>query len=453
MNLMRETAESARRRWSTTRRGQLKLAASFGALTGASLLAACGAQGGASGSAGQGGTSGSAGPVKITWFAGRDTSGYTPKSVEAFNAQSQPIKIDYQEIGSNTQDLHDRFVTTATAKDSAADLISMDVPYVPEFAAAGWTSAVEELLPSAERSKFFKGTLEGATYSGKLYAVPWYNNGPGLFYRKDLLQGAGLQPPKTYDELLNAAKRLQTADVAGFIAQTSQTEGGMITWLEYLWGYGGDVTDEKMAVVVDKGTAGLDAMRRLVSFMYTDKIMPESTLSMRVGADAQNVFTEGRAVFMRFWMTGASAMEAAESKVKGQWDVTTLPSQTGRPGPGCLGTWNLGISKFSKYPKESAEAIKFLTGLEQQKARYLGNGSLPARAAVFDDAEVKAKYPFADRLKASFESLKARPVTPYYPTMSADALQPNFGAAISRQKSPEQAIKDMADKLRTIVKG
>ena len=350
--------------------------------------------------------------VTITWFASRDTTGYTPKQVEAFNAAHPTIQISYQEQGAVTTDLHDKFVTIATAEDPSADLISMDVPFVPEFAAAGWTLPVEDLLPAEERSAFFAGTIEGATYDAQLYAVPWFNNGPGLFYRKDLLDGAGLQLPKTYDELLAAARQLQTPEMNGYIFQAAQTEGGLIHWLEYLWGHGGDLVD------------------------------------------AENVFVEGRAVFLRQWMTATAAMEADTSQIKGMWDVAPLPSQDGAaPGPGCLGTWNLGISKFSRYPEETAEAIRWLTSLEQQTTRYLGGGFLPARSAVFDDPAVLEKYAYVDRLRAAFESLKPRPVTPYYSQMSADVLQPNFGAAITRQKEPAQAIADMAEGLKQVQEG
>lgn len=393
-------------------------------------------------------------PVTITWFAGRDTTGYTPKQVAAFNAQSTNVKINYQEQGANTTDLHDKFVTVATAKDSTADMISMDVPFVPEFAAAGWTIPVDDILPVDERTKFFSGTIDGATYDGKLYAVPWFNNGPGLFYRKDLLDAAGVTPPKTYDELVKAAKQLQTPGISGFIFQAAQAEGGLISWLEYLWGYGGDLLDSDMKVVLDKSDAGTNAMKRLVGYIYDEKISPESCLTMRIPADAENAFVSGGAVFLRSWMTATSSMEGDTSKVKGKWDVTTLPSQDGtKPGPGCLGTWNLGISAFSKHPKEAAEAITYFTSLAQQKARYLGNGNLPARSAVFDDADVKAKYTYVDRLKPAFEALKPRPVTPYYSQLSSDALQPNYGAAMTRQKTPDQAVKDMADAMKQILAG
>ncbi len=390
----------------------------------------------------------------VVWFAGRDTTGYTPKQVEAFNKANKSIQIDYQEQGAVTQDLHDKFVTVAGAKDSSVDIVSMDVPYVPEFAAAGWTIPVDEILPKEEQAKFFQGTLHGATYEGKLWGVPWFNNGPGLYYRKDLFDAKGLKPPKTYDELRDTALKLQTSEMSGFAMQLPQSEGGIINWMEYLWGYGGDLVDDKLDVVVDKGTAGVDGMQKILDFVYKDKIIPEAALQFKLGADVMNLFRGGKAAMIRLWFSQVSDLYKEDSAVKqGQWDVAPLPSKDGaKPGAGCLGDWNLGVSKFSTKQKEALEAVKILTGQDHQRMRFLDGGFLPARPAVFDDPDIQKKYPYAKAAQASFENLKPRPVTPFYPEMSSEAIQPAFGQAMARQLTPDQAIKQMADKMRQIIK-
>jgi multiple sugar transport system substrate-binding protein len=390
----------------------------------------------------------------VVWFASRDTTGYTPKQVDAFNKANKTLQIDYQEQGATTQDLHDKFVTVAGAKDSSVDIISMDVPYVPEFGAAGWTIPVDDILPKNEQAKFSQGALEGATYQGKLYAVPWYNNGPGLFYRKDLFDARGLKPPKTYDELLNAAKMLQTADIVGFAMQLPQAEAGIINWMEYLWGYGGNLVDDKLNVVVDQGTAGVDGMQKIVDFVYKDKIIPEAALQFKLGADVMNLFRGGKAAMIRLWFGNVGDLYQPDSTIKQeQWDVAPLPSKDGtKPGAGCLGDWNLGVSKFSTKQKQALEAVAILTNQENQRARFLDGGYLPARQAVFDDPEIQKKYPYAKAAQESFDNLKPRPVTPYYPDMSANALQPAFGQAMAQQITPEQAIKQMGDKMRQIIK-
>ncbi|MHB8648018.1 MAG: extracellular solute-binding protein [Thermomicrobiales bacterium] len=395
------------------------------------------------------------GAVTINWFASRDTTGYTPKQVDAFNKANKTIQISYQEQGATTTDLHDKFVTVATAKDPSADIVSMDVPFVPEFAAAGWTIPVDDVLAGGEGAKFYKGTIDGVTYNGKAYGVPWFNNGPGFFYRKDLLDKAGLKPPKTYDELLAACQKLQTPQIAGFIQQMPQNEGGIINWMEYLWGYGGNLVDDKLNVIVDQGTAGVDSMQKLRDFIYKDKIMPESVLALKLGQDAVNIFATGGALFLRIWYGNIGTMyDPKQSKLTtDQWDVTSLPSKDGtKPGPGCLGTWNLGVSTYSKHQKEGIEAIKWITSQDQQRQRMFDNVNLPSRPAVFDDAAIQKKYPYAKSAQASLDNLKPRPVTPFWGQMSSDAVQPQFGLAFANKKDSAAAIKDMADAMRKIIK-
>ena len=101
---------------------------------------------------------------------------------------------------------------------------------------------------------------------------------------------------------------------------------------------------------------------------------------------------------------------------------------------------------------EALEAVKSLTSFEAQRMHFLDGGFLPARQAVFDDPEIQKKYPYAKAAQASFENLKPRPVTPFYPEMSSQAIQPAFGQAMARQITPDQAIKQMADKMRQIIK-
>jgi multiple sugar transport system substrate-binding protein len=99
------------------------------------------------------------------------------------------------------------------------------------------------------------------------------------------------------------------------------------------------------------------------------------------------------------------------------------------------------------------EVIKLMTSEAEQKTRFLDGGFLPARPAVFDDSAIQQKYPYAKQAQASFEILKPRPVTPFYPEMSKNAIQPAFGEAMARKLTAEQAIKQMGEKMRTILKG
>lgn len=158
-------------------------------------------------------------------------------------------------------------------------------------------------------------------------------------------------------------------------------------------------------------------------------------------------------MFLRQWTSGLTQNDRDDLKIKGKWDVVPLPSLKGdKSGAGCLGTWNLGTSKFSKNPDQSGEVIRWFTSPAQQKARYLALGVPPCRPAVFDDAEVKAKYAFAEKLKGTFENL----ATPSYSFLRSDVRechQPVFGKVTTKAVTPEEGIKEMADGMRKIMKG
>ena len=256
--------------------------------------------------------------------------------------------------------------------------------------------------------------------------------------------------------MLAACQKLQTPQIAGFIQQMPQNEGGIINWMEYLWGYGGDLVDSKLNVIVDQGTAGVDSMQKLKDFIYKDKIMPESTLALKLGQDAVNIFATGGALFLRIWYGNISTMyDPKQTKLTtDQWDVTSLPSKDGaKPGPGCLGTWNLGVSTFSKHQKESIDGAASGSPRRISRRRACWTTcNLPSRPAVFDNAQIQAKYPYAKSAQASLDNLKPRPVTPFWGQMSSDAVQPQFGLAFSNKKDSAAAIKDMADAMRKIIK-
>lgn len=391
------------------------------------------------------------GPVTITWFGGRDTTAVTGEQVAAFNESHPDIQIDYQEQGTTSDDLRAAIISVGSSQDPVADIFSVNVPNVSEYAAAGWTIPVDDIIPDAERDQFYPASIDGAIYDGSLYAVPHYNNGPGLWYRTDLLDEAGLEVPRSYDELVAVCQELQTPEIAGYVLPLPQIEQGNINWIEHVWGYGGDLVDEDLNVVLDQGTAAVDAYHRLLAYVYEDQVVPEYCLTLAQTTDATNIFANGQAVFLRMWMTSGVQLVGEDTAISGLWDVTTLPSQDGvAPGPGCLGTWNLGISAFSRNPEAAAEVVAWMISAEQQTYRAIGNGSLPSRTAVVDDPAILERFPYAARMQEALQSLRPRPVTPYYGQWTSDVLQPTLGAVMARQTTPEDAVPAMAAQMRQI---
>ena len=390
--------------------------------------------------------------VEISWYVGKDATDANKTLVQMFNSRQSRIRVNWQEQPPSTSDQHDKYVSILAAKDASIDVFALDIPFVPEFASAQWLTPLDDLFDKAELSKnFFRGPLKGANYGGKLWAVPWYNNAAVLFYRKDLLDAAGVRPPATYGDLVQVATKLRAPDMqAGFTWQGSQYEGCAVDFFEYLWGYGGDFFNDKGEVVVDRA-AGQRALQFMVDLIHTYKVTPIAVTTWKE-TEARNVFIQGKAVCERNWIGDYAIANAEGSKIVGKVGITPLPAAPGRKGQSVLGTWNLAISRFSRHKKEAAEFIRFMTSAEAMKVTYQRSGRIPPRQVVFDDADIRKQYPYIDALKPVFEQARPRPVRPDYGQISAEAIQPNLAAALTRQKTVPAALKDMAATAARIAK-
>jgi N,N'-diacetylchitobiose transport system substrate-binding protein len=99
---------------------------------------------------------------------------------------------------------HDKF-TTAIAGGKTPDVAEMGTTWTPEFADEG----AFEQVAKPKAGVYVSSLIDAATLDGKLWGKPWYAGSRALIYRKDVLQKAGVQPPKTWDELLAAAKAIK----------------------------------------------------------------------------------------------------------------------------------------------------------------------------------------------------------------------------------------------------
>jgi multiple sugar transport system substrate-binding protein len=70
----------------------------------------------------------------------------------------------------------------------------------------------EQFDPWSDKDQFVPSTLKALTINGKLYGVPYNTNVRVLLYRKDLLQKYNLQPPKTWDEMLDDAATISAKE-------------------------------------------------------------------------------------------------------------------------------------------------------------------------------------------------------------------------------------------------
>jgi N,N'-diacetylchitobiose transport system substrate-binding protein len=181
---------------------------------------------------------------------------------------------------------HDKF-TTAIAGGKVPDIAEMGTTWTPEFADQG---AFEEVAKPAA-GKYVSSLVDAATLDGKVYGKPWYAGARALIYRKDVLAKAGVQPPKTWDDVEKVAAAIK-AKVPNIypVGYTGLTEH---MYLPTVWQAGGEIAQQDG----DNWKSDLSSPQavKAISF-YTDFYKKGYAPKASIGweePDAQEAFING----------------------------------------------------------------------------------------------------------------------------------------------------------------
>ncbi len=274
----------------------------------------------------------------------------------------------------------------------------------------------------------FTALIENDTVDGRLVAMPWWADVGVLYYRADLLEKHGFTPPRTWQEMTEIARAVQTAERAagnrgmwGFVFQGKAYEGLTCNALEWIDSFGGGTIVDDAGEITINNPRAIGALSLAGS--WVGDIAPPGVLNYDEEA-ARGVFQTGNAVFMRNWPYAWTLAQGEDSPVRGKVGVMPLPS--GGPGgkaSGTLGGWHLAVSRYSRHPDVAADLIAFLTSAEQQKKRAIDASYNPTIPALYDDADVLAANPFFGDLLEPLRNAAARPsriAGPHYNRLSSD---------------------------------
>jgi len=392
-----------------------------------------------------GGGGGAQGTGPITFVAGKDTSGKYPAVIKKWNDAHPDQQVKLLELPEAADAQRSAFVTNLQAKSDTYDVMGIDVVWTAEFAKSGWLLALDE--SQFPLDQMLKPAVDTGRFEGKLWAMSYDTNGGLLFYRKDVLDKAGKQPPKTFDELKALCPLAQQNNMDCYAGQFAKYEGLTVNFAEAVQAAGGELMTDNGT----KAALGGPAVQGL-SFLadgFKNGTMPKPAITYKE-EEGRRAFMSGELLFLRNWpyvYTLASESDPA-NKVKGKFDVVPLPGFTGA-GSSSLGGLNLAVSAFSKKQQSAVEFLKLASTQEQMKAMSIASGEPPAWADLYQDPEMVEKFPYLPALKEGLLAAKPRPVTPYYQEVTS-AIQEDAYAALQGQKAPDQAINDMTQKLNQI---
>jgi multiple sugar transport system substrate-binding protein len=252
------------------------------------------------------------------------------------------------------------------------DVLMLDNPDVQQIAASGALSPLDDYGLNADG--LVPAVQAANSYKGKLYGLEPVTNSIALYYNKKLLSAAGVTPPKTWDELRAAAKKLTKDKVYGFAMSNINTYEGTWQFLPFFWSNGGD---EK-----DIATAGAAQALQFDLDLQNDGSMSKSSINW-AQADVNNQFIAGKAAMMINGPWQLPALKAAKGL---EFDSVPIPTRTGEPTVAPLGgeAFTVPQTKNKDTMKLAGKFVGCLSAEKMQSTIAGITGNVPTNITAAD---------------------------------------------------------------------
>lgn len=312
-------------------------------------------------------------PVTIVYASSQWAEGERGQAmwdvVEGFNKTQDKIKVEKLSIPYSD---YEATILTQLGAGTGPCLMEMDWPVYVNTSRGDYLSPVGDVL-DLSKYKLVPQVQAVTDKDGKVWALPWEIVGYRLIYNQELLDKAGVKVPTTYDEFLEAAKKLTGNGVYGFAYRhtANQYSGWWYDLSNWVFGQGGRwVSADGKPTINSKEV--VDALRKYKEF-YDAAVIP-------VGADAST--------YRRM---------AGENKIAMMIDNSAVPPillgenpnlKLGSAPPpfksptSALIIELVGIPKACKNKEAAAEVLKYILQPDvQQKLGVAMGGSVTGTAA------------------------------------------------------------------------
>jgi multiple sugar transport system substrate-binding protein len=346
-------------------------------------------------------------------------------------------------------DHHKAMIKALASGSNLPDVMAVEIGFLGRLADSG---GLEDLgaAPYHGRTlvaKLLRFTAPQATAgTSVLYAVP-ADVGPGtLFYRKDLLDKAGVteaELTRSWESFIEAGKKIKSATDAYLLPSASDIVDLYIRT---------DLEEDEGIYFDKKGNVLVDSPRFRRAFLL-------ARMARRAGLDAKvrNWSNEWAADLGNgtiatqptgAWMAGHLANWLAP-KTAGLWRAAQLPN-------GAYATWGgsfYAIPKRAEHKTEAWEFIKFLCFYRERQIDALqGLDAWPALKAAQDDAIIHAPMSFLGGQKARevWKAAAAKVLPMAYNTLdpvAADIVNTELETVLRDGKDIEQALIDAQQQI------
>ncbi len=301
------------------------------------------------------------------------------------------IEVNFQQLANDQ--LSNKIAVSSAAGGKDLDVIAFrPLQETLLFAKNGWLEPLDGYIsksPDFDIDDFFKSAKDVTTVDGKTLGIPVMTEREIVYYNKEMFEKAGVQIPKTMDELMEAAKKLNDPKkgIAG-IAIRGKGSDAVTQFSGFLRAFGGDFMKD--------GKATINTPEAIQAFKFYGDLLkqygPPGVTNMG-WTETQSLFTQGRAA-MRIDADSqyGFAVDEKSSLVHDKVGYFALPAGPAGAAPFNIVAWCLGISSGSQNKDAAWEFINWSMGKEiDVKAQLNGNPS--TRTSTWTNPEASKKFP------------------------------------------------------------
>ncbi len=279
-----------------------------------------------------------------------------------------------------------------SSKADTVDLVYASDATVTSFAKNGWIRPIDDLW--AKYKEQYKlgdiadAVMKVASYDGHIYMIPANINLMLFFYRKDLFDKAGKQPPQTLVEYQQMAKFFNSPMRAGTISCLRPVDATMneADWYMHIIGPGWFDETWHPIFNTDPGVRAIEALKETTRYAqqgFTSAANDECSITLQQDA----------AVMGLQWATRAGAMDdPKQSHVVGKMEWTQPPQGHGR-----FSADGYTLSAFSKQDPDLL--FRIVAGaVTEENMREAASLTVPTRLTILNDPAMQQKnryYPAA----------------------------------------------------------
>jgi multiple sugar transport system substrate-binding protein len=358
----------------------------------------------------------------------------------AFHAEHPDVTVDLQAM--HYDDMSGPTLASLRADEPDLDLVILDNPWVDGLVAAGRLEPLDERVaaaPGVDWDGYYPTLRAAAEIGGRIWGLPFYTWTPGLVYRRDLWEAAGLSTPGSLEALAAAAKALTIPGRAGIAMQPRAGYDLCEEFGSWLFAAGGAIQDGTGRVVLDSAAA------RHALAVYVDvhaNAAPPGSLEWAFD-DSMRALAEGTAaaaVNCNWAVPWLNSRGGPAPDLAGRFALAPIPG-----GASVLGAWYWAIPANARDKQAAWTFIAWIAANERE--RVAGGGAPVSRAPLTDPAawadglDPGAYYRPFDALHAGARPLVVGPAAEEVIVAVGEELHPAVAGGISVDEAVTRAAR------------